>query len=93
MVLAGNLEQCGECLCIPVHQRTDFVGDVLADQHNRNVLALLGEVGERLFNFRDGRLGEPVMRTLLSTTKKFFCPSLLTSPTPARINPVVESLQ
>ena len=30
---------------------------------------------------------------LLSTTKKFFSPSLLTSPIPARIKPVVESCQ
>ena len=73
MVLARDLEQGGERLVVPVDKRADLLRDVLVDQQDSNIVALLGVVAERFLDIRGGRLAGQrracgTVRTLLSTT-------------------------
>lgn len=43
MVFTRNLQQTGECLRIAIHPRPYLIRDMLVDQHNGYVFALLGE--------------------------------------------------
>lgn len=55
VVFGGDLEECREGLRIPVHNGTDFFGDVLVDQQNSNVFAFIGKVMEARLDVRDRR--------------------------------------
>lgn len=56
VILAGNFQQCGECLVVFVNKGSNFVGNMLVDEHNGNVAAILGEAGKCLLNIAGRRL-------------------------------------